>query len=226
MLITITNSNASREVCTQKHPTHLLGGGAYVTFMIVHTCVYRYTNSFLLSRIRILKTNCNDHSSYEFSLVCIRCRICHLDVSFPRLSFVLPRYHGITPPPPSHRTRGTYAHSPSPELPISGKGYTPPPNLGYYNGYHWQLHTHKKHFLAFSENHPLTAAKIHPPPPISEKMGIRMRSPRAFEWGGGGGGGGASPSRSSKVSFPHISGSLFSYFQIQQRTNKLQLFLI
>ena len=55
MLITITNSNSSPEVnssevslksqckfcvCTQKHPKHLLGGGAYVTFVFVHTCVY------------------------------------------------------------------------------------------------------------------------------------------------------------------------------------------
>ena len=57
MLITITNSNSSPEVnssevslklqcefrvCTQKHPKHLLGGGAYVTFVFVHTCVYTY----------------------------------------------------------------------------------------------------------------------------------------------------------------------------------------
>ena len=92
MLITITNSNSSPEVnssevslksqcefrvCTQKHPKHLFsGGGAYVclcTHVFIH--VYR-TNSFLLSRICILKTNCNhhynDHSSYEFSLVCNR----------------------------------------------------------------------------------------------------------------------------------------------------------
>ena len=84
MLITITSSNSRPElnasevslksqcefcVCTQKHPKHLFGGGAYVTFVFVRTCVY-YTNSFLLSRIRILMTNCN-HSSYEFSLVCI-----------------------------------------------------------------------------------------------------------------------------------------------------------
>ena len=55
MLITITNSNSSPEVnssevslklqcelcvCTQKHPNHLLGGGAYVTFGLVRTCVY------------------------------------------------------------------------------------------------------------------------------------------------------------------------------------------
>ena len=55
MLITITNSNSSPEVnssevslksqCefgvrTQKHPKHLLGGGAYVTFVFVRTCVY------------------------------------------------------------------------------------------------------------------------------------------------------------------------------------------
>ena len=82
MLITITNSNSSPEVnssevslksqckfcvCTQKH---LLGGGAYVTFVFV------FMNSFLLSRIRILKTNCNqhynDHSSYGYSLACVR----------------------------------------------------------------------------------------------------------------------------------------------------------
>ena len=57
MLITITNSNSSPEVnssevslksqcefsvCTQKHQKHLLGGGAYVTFVFVHTCVYIY----------------------------------------------------------------------------------------------------------------------------------------------------------------------------------------
>ena len=29
-------------VCTQKHPNHLLGDGAYVTFVFVHTCVYIY----------------------------------------------------------------------------------------------------------------------------------------------------------------------------------------
>ena len=55
MLITITNSNSSPEVnssevslklrwefcvCTQKHPTHLLGGGTYVTFVLVRLCVY------------------------------------------------------------------------------------------------------------------------------------------------------------------------------------------
>ena len=54
-VITITNSNSSPEVnssevslksqcessvCTQKHPKHLSGGGAYVTFVFVHTCVY------------------------------------------------------------------------------------------------------------------------------------------------------------------------------------------
>ena len=83
MLITITNSNSTPEVnssevslklqwelcvCTQKHSNHLLGGDLG-TF--AHMCLY--TNSFL-SRIRILKTNynhhCNDHSNYEFSLVC------------------------------------------------------------------------------------------------------------------------------------------------------------
>ena len=88
MLITITNSNSSPEVnssevslklqcefcmCTRKHPKHVLGGGAYVTFVFVHTCLN--TNSFL-SRIHILKMNCNhhynDHSNYEFSLVCVR----------------------------------------------------------------------------------------------------------------------------------------------------------
>ena len=57
MLITITNSNSSPEVnssevslksqcefrvCMQKQPKHLLGGGAYVTFVFVHTCVYIY----------------------------------------------------------------------------------------------------------------------------------------------------------------------------------------
>ena len=56
MLITftITNSNSSPEVnssevllksrckfrvCMRKHPKHLLGGGAYVTFVFVRTCV-------------------------------------------------------------------------------------------------------------------------------------------------------------------------------------------
>ena len=87
MLITITNSNSSPEVnssevslktqcelrvCTQKHPNHLLGCEAYVTFgLSAHMCLY--TNSFF-SRICVLKTNynhhCNDHSNYEFSLVC------------------------------------------------------------------------------------------------------------------------------------------------------------
>ena len=57
MLITITNSNSNPEVnssevslklqcevcvCTQKHPKHLLGGGAYLTFVLVRTCVYIY----------------------------------------------------------------------------------------------------------------------------------------------------------------------------------------
>ena len=55
MLITITNSNSSPEVnfsevslksqcefcvCTRKHPKHLLGGGAYVSFVLVRLCVY------------------------------------------------------------------------------------------------------------------------------------------------------------------------------------------
>ena len=55
MQIRITNSNSSPEVnssevslksqckfcvCTQKHPKHLLGGGAYVTFVLVRTCVF------------------------------------------------------------------------------------------------------------------------------------------------------------------------------------------
>ena len=88
MLITITNSNSSPEVnssevslksqcefceCTQKHPKHLLGGGAYVTFVFVHTCVYTNSSS---SRICILTTNYNDHSSYKFSLVCNRSKTC------------------------------------------------------------------------------------------------------------------------------------------------------
>ena len=116
MLITITNSNCCPEVnssevslklqckfcvCTGKHPKHLLGGGAYMTFVFAHTCVYKkiiyesvppLENSHskdelksiiqatnLLSCVRspiILKTNCNhhynDHSSYTFSLVCNR----------------------------------------------------------------------------------------------------------------------------------------------------------
>ena len=57
MLITITNSNSSPEVnssevslksqckfcvCTQKQTKHLLGGGAYVTFVFVHPCVYKF----------------------------------------------------------------------------------------------------------------------------------------------------------------------------------------
>ena len=87
MLITITNSNSSPEVEIQWSFTR-------VTVRILHvyaktfkssfgrrglcdlwTCAHMclYTNSFL-SRIRILKTNynhhCNDHSNYEFSLVC------------------------------------------------------------------------------------------------------------------------------------------------------------
>ena len=92
MLITITNSNSSHQevnssevslksqcefcVCTQKHPKHLLGGRAYVTFVFVRTCVY--TNSYL-SRICISKLlkrhrnhDYNDISSYKFSLVCNR----------------------------------------------------------------------------------------------------------------------------------------------------------
>ena len=57
MLITIMNSNSSPEVnssevslksqcefrvCTQKHPKHLLGGGAYVTFVLVFIVVFIY----------------------------------------------------------------------------------------------------------------------------------------------------------------------------------------
>ena len=114
MLITITNSNSSPEVnsnevslkvqckfcvCTQKHSNHLLGSGAYMTFVLVHTCVYIQTRSswefafkrritiiiamiiqitnFLSCvrsdhrRIAIIIVN-NDDSSYEYSLMCNR----------------------------------------------------------------------------------------------------------------------------------------------------------
>ena len=89
MLITITNSNSSPEVnssevslksqcefcvCTQKYSNHLLGEIWSLRDLCTCAHMYLYTNSFL-SRIRILKTNynhhCNDHSNYEFSLVCI-----------------------------------------------------------------------------------------------------------------------------------------------------------
>ena len=57
-----------------------------------------------------------------------------------------------------------------------GKGYTPPPPPISGSGYHWQLQKHPL-FRAFSGNLIF---------PLPEKVEMRMRPPRAIEWGRGG----------------------------------------
>ena len=85
MLITITNSNSSPEVnscevslksqCEFRvyiciyAKTSFGRRSLHDLCVCAHLCLY--TNSFLLSRIRILKTNCNHHSSYKISLMSI-----------------------------------------------------------------------------------------------------------------------------------------------------------
>ena len=87
MLITITNSNSSPEVNSSEVFTqitvwiacvyakniqkHLVGGGAYVTFVFsAHMCLY--TNLFLLSRIHILKMNVQSSFKLQIFLSCVR----------------------------------------------------------------------------------------------------------------------------------------------------------
>ena len=76
----------------------------------------------------------------------------------------------VTPPPHFHITRDTYARSPSQCTPYLGKKIYPP-------------------FSRFSrEISPRLRPKYNP---FLEKMGMRMRTPHAFEWGVGGGGRGS-----------------------------------
>ena len=79
------------------------------------------------------------------------------------------------PPPTPIEPGGTYAHSSSLKPPISGIGY------------HWQLQKTPP-FPGFLGREVFQdyGQKITPLP---EKMGIHMRPPHAFEWGGGGEGG-------------------------------------
>ena len=87
-----------------------------------------------------------------------------------------------SPTPTPIEQGGTYAHSPSPEPPYLRKRiYTPPPlsrvlvTIGNYK---------KKPLSVLSLEIFLRLLPNNTPFP--EKMGIRMRPPHAFDWGGGG----------------------------------------
>ena len=82
------------------------------------------------------------------------------------------------PPPPPIESLGTYARSPSPEPPISGKGYT------HYLRYRLPL--------AITKNSPFPGLfreifrRLRPQnTPFPKKMGTRMRPSYTFEGGGG-----------------------------------------
>ena len=92
------------------------------------------------------------------------------------------KYLYAHPPPPSqhcHRTRG-YAHSPSPEPPISGKGYTPISGIGY----HWQLQKNTPFSGLSREIFPRLLPNI---PPFPRKWEYAC-GPLMHSSGGGGGG--------------------------------------
>ena len=89
-----------------------------------------------------------------------------------------------TPPSPTPiEPGGTYAHSPSPEPPISGKRVKDiPPISGI--GYHWQYYKNTPFSRLSREIFPRLLPKNTPLP---EKMGMRMRSLMHSSVGGGGG---------------------------------------
>ena len=84
------------------------------------------------------------------------------------------------PPPTPIETGGTYARSPSPKPPISGKGYTPPPPPPPPSRVLVIIGNYKTPAFIFPRLRPKYT-------PFPEKMGICMLPSHALEGGGGGG---------------------------------------
>ena len=93
--------------------------------------------------------------------------------------------HILTCPRPHPSPHYLFVRSPSTETPYLGKRIIPPISG---IGYHWQLKKQKTFPGFLEEIFPRLWTKKYPPPPhpFSEKIGIRMRPPYAFEGGGGG----------------------------------------
>ena len=92
-----------------------------------------------------------------------------------------------SPPPPPHPIEpgGTYARSPSPEPPISGKGYTP--YLGYWLPLAIPKTPHFPGFLGKSSRYYAWLPKYPPPPFFLRKWEyIQSCGPSCIRAGGGG----------------------------------------